>query len=454
MNQDLTLGNPKKVLWKFCLPLFGSIIFQQLYNIADSLIAGKFIGELALAAVGNSYGITLIFIAFAFGSNIGISVVIAKLFGGKRYSELKTAVSTCFIAGIYLVTLLVAVGFLTCDWLLHITNTPDNTFSDSKAYLQIYIMGVPFLFFYNIATGIFSALGDSKTPFYFLASSSIANILVDILFVVTFKMGVPGVGWATLLCQGVSCILAITVVIKRLKIISSQSTEAACNEKSSLFSFRFLKDIAVIAIPSIVQQCCISVGNIILQGIINNFGTGVMAGYSAGVKLNNLVITSFTTIGNGISSFTAQNLGAGKIIRIKEGFKSGVLLISLLCIPLTILYFMASKFLITLFIDAPTQLAIDTGCDFLKILSPFYIVIAIKLVADGVLRGAGKMLQFMLATFADLILRVLLAFIFSSTVLGSKGIWLSWPVGWSVALIMSYIFYNYTTTVLLHLQPH
>ena len=162
MNRDLTVGNPEKVLWNFCLPLFGSIIFQQIYNIADSLIAGKFIGENALAAVGNSYEITLIFIAFAFGCNIGCSVVISQLFGAKQFVEMKTAVKTTIIASAVLCLILMVVGIGGSDTLLTLIHTPDNIFIDSKLYLDIYVWGLPFVLFYNIATGIFSALGDSK----------------------------------------------------------------------------------------------------------------------------------------------------------------------------------------------------------------------------------------------------------------------------------------------------
>ena len=195
MNKDLTSGKPSSVLWKFCLPLFGSIIFQQLYNIADSFVAGKFIGNDALAAVGNSYEITLIFIAFAFGCNIGCSVVVSNFFGAKKYGEMKTSVYTSLIAGGVLCGVLMLFGSIFCGGLLRLINTPENIFADSKLYLDIYIYGLPFVFFYNIATGIFSALGDSKTPFVFLACSSVANIGMDILFVAAFKMGVAGVAW-------------------------------------------------------------------------------------------------------------------------------------------------------------------------------------------------------------------------------------------------------------------
>ena len=435
MNKDLTVGNPESVLWKFCLPLFGSILFQQLYNIADSLVAGKFIGENALAAVGNSYEITLIFIAFAFGCNMGCSVVVSKLFGAKDFRKMKTAVYTSCIFSAAICLLLMLIGIAGSTWLLELIRTPEEVFADSKLYLDIYVWGLPFVFFYNIATGIFSALGDSKTPFYFLAASSISNIAVDIWFVKVFQMGVAGVAWATFICQGISCILAMSFVLKRLANTGSR-------EKAPLFDIQLLKQIAGIAIPSTIQQSFVSVGNIIIQSIINGFGAPVMAGYSAAVKLNNLVITSFTTIGNGISNYTAQNLGAQKLNRIKQGFSSGIKMVWTLSLPLCLLYFFGGHICLKLFLDNPTELAMHTGITFLKILSPFYFVVSAKLVSDGILRGAGMMKYFMIGTFTDLILRVLLAFVFSGTALAETGIWCAWPIGWTTATVVSILFYR------------
>lgn len=434
MNKDLTVGKPETVLWKFCMPLFGSIIFQQLYNIADSFVAGKFIGENALAAVGESYGITMIFIAFAFGCNIGCSVIVSQLFGAKDYNRMKTAVYTTLIASAMLCIFLMLVGILSCSWLLHITNTPEEIFEDSKLYLDIYIWGFPFLLFYNVATGFFSALGDSKTPFIFLAISSTSNVAVDIWFVAVFHMGVAGVAWATFLCQGISCVLAVVVVFRRLSKIKTEG-------KIQVFSNELFRKIAVIAIPSILQQSFISVGNIIIQGVINGFGSSVMAGYSAAVKLNNLVITSFTTLGNGISNYTAQNLGAGTPKRVKSGFKAGVKMVWIICIPIVALYLVASNGLIEAFMDEPSELVLLSGVQFLKIVSPFYFVISVKLVADGILRGAGMMNQFMIATFTDLVLRVVLAILLSMQ-FGYIGIWLSWPIGWGIATVLSVWFYR------------
>ena len=433
MNKDLTIGNPSTVLWKFCLPLFGSVIFQQLYNIADSLIAGKFIGENALAAVGNSYEITLIFIAFAFGCNMGCSVITSMLYGEKNFERMKTAIYTSILFTVVVCGFLMMVGFLFSENLLNLIHTPDLIFMDSTVYLDIYMLGLPFLFFYNVSNGIFSALGDSKTPFYFLAFSSCSNILVDYLFVRYLKMGVAGVAWATFLCQGVSCILACWVVFDRLRKIKTK--------KVKWFSFSLLKRIVNIALPSTLQQSFVSVGNIIIQSIVNGFGASVIAGFSAATKLNNLVITSFTTIGNGISNYTAQNMGANEYKRVHEGYKAGVKMVWIICVPIVFLYFICSKQLIDLFLENPSMHVVNSGVSFLKIVSPFYFVISLKLVVDGILRGSSQMSDFMKSTFVDLLLRVLLSIIFSK-MFGYIGIWMSWPVGWSVSTMFSNLFYH------------
>ena len=435
MNRDLTVGKPSAVLWRFCLPLFGSVIFQQLYNIADSLVAGKFIGENALAAVGNSYEITLIFIAFAFGCNIGCSVVVSQLFGARRYGEMKTAVYTSLIASAAVCAVLMAAGICLCGVLLRLINTPADVLADSQLYLDIYIWGLPFVFFYNIATGIFSALGDSHTPFVFLSISSVANILLDIVFVQAFGMGVAGVAWATFLCQGVSCALSLMVVLRRLRGIRTEG-------RVPLFSLAMLRRFTAIALPSTLQQSFISVGNIVIQSAINGFGAGAMAGYSAAVKLNNLVITSFTTISNGISNYSAQNLGAGKLGRVRAGFRAGLKLVWLISVPLVAIYCLLGRQALMLFMNDPTDAALEAGLMFLRIVSPFYFVVSAKLVADGILRGTGLMKRFMATTLVDLMLRVVLALVLSRTSLGATGIWCAWPVGWSISTAMSLAFYH------------
>lgn len=429
MVTDLTNGNPKKMLIGFSIPMLISVMFQQFYNIADSVIAGKFIGEDALAAIGASYPITMIFMAIAVGSNIGCCVVVSKLFGGKKYTDLKTAVNTSFFTtGIISLTLTI-LGIVFCKLMLTALSTPDNILKDSMLYLNIYVFGLIFLYMYNICTGIFTALGDSKTPLYFLIGSSVGNIILDLILVSVFNMGIAGLAYATFFAQGISCVLAFIYLLKRLKLIPTDNTPM-------LFSTRMLKEISLISIPSILQQSFVSVGNLFIQNLINGYGSSVIAGYSAAVKLNTFAITSFSTLGNAISSFTAQNIGAGKKERVKHGFNAGIIIALFVVIPCSVIFCFGGQFVLRIFLNNESSSAIKTGLLFLRIVSPFYVVISIKLLADGVLRGAGAMRWFMLSTFSDLILRVILSYILSDS-FGSKGIWASWPVGWTIAMVIS-----------------
>lgn len=358
----------------------------------------------------------------------------SKLFGAKKLGEMKTAVYTSCISTAVVCAITMIIGLSCSTPLLRLINTPDSVFADSKLYLDIYVWGLPFVFFYNISTGIFSAMGDSKTPFVFLACSSLANIGMDILFVAVFNMGVGGVAWATFICQGISCILAVSVVFARLTKIKTEGRVKA-------FSAKILRDTAVIAIPSMLQQSLISVGNMMIQSIVNSFDTAVMAGYSASIKLNNLVVTSFATLGNGVSNYTSQNLGAGKTERIRPGFMSGIAMVWIISIPIVLLYMLLSKPLLLIFLeDNDTSQAIACGIEFLRIVSPFYFVISIKTISDGVLRGAGKMGRFTFSTFTDLVLRVGIAELLYQP-LGTKGIWWAWPIGWAVGTIISVTFY-------------
>jgi putative MATE family efflux protein len=436
MIKDLTEGNPSKILWQFSLPMFVSVIFQQLYNIADSIIVGNFAynGEDALAAVGASYPITMIFMAIAVGCNVGCSVVISQYFGAKKYRDMKTAVTTTMLSAFVISVVLTVFGLLFTRNMMVAISTPDNIFADAATYLRIYIAGFTFLFLYNVTTGIFTSLGDSKTPLYFLIASSLSNIAMDWLFVAKFHWDVAGVAWATFLCQGVACILALVTLMYRLKSVH-------CEGKPALFSLSMLKKVGVYAIPSVLQQSFISIGNIFVQRLVNSYGSSVIAGYSAAIKLNTFAITSFTTLGNGVSNFTAQNLGAGKWERIKDGYHAGVKIVLMIAVPFFVLYFFCGTAMVQLFMSGESTDALQTGVTFLRVVSPFYFVICVKLATDGILRGSGAMGYFMIATFSDLILRVILAYILSVPY-QSLGIWLSWPIGWVIAAILSVAFYK------------
>lgn len=434
MITDMTKDNPSKVLWKFSIPLFISTMFQQFYNMADSIIAGKYIGEDALSAVSASYPITMIFMAFAMGTNIGCSVVISQFFGAKKNNETKTAISTSFITSVVMGLLLTVVGVALGEAMLKMLGTPKNIMNDSKTYLMIYTIGLIFLFVYNICTGIFTALGDSMTPLYLLMGSSVGNIILDLVFVINFKLGVAGVAWATFFAQGAAAFLATILLTKKVKNVQ-------CEKKAAIYSLEMNKKILIFAVPSILQQSFISVGNLIIQGLINGYGSSVMAGYAAAIKLNTFMITSLTTLSNGLSNYTGQNIGAKKNDRVSDGLKTSYKMSLCVAIPIIIVYLSMTKTLVGFFMPQTSVKAINVGVQFLHIVSPFYVVIAVKLMADGVLRGAGAMKPFMIATFTDLILRVILAFVLSVS-FGTNGIWMSWPVGWTIAAGISLMFYK------------
>lgn len=431
MIKDLTKGSPSKVLIQFSIPMFISVIFQQMYSLSDSVIAGKFAGENALAAVGASYPITMIFMAIAFGCNIGCSVIISQLFGRKEHAKCKTAISTTLITTLVLSVILTVIGLLIADPMMRMIQTPADIFADSSLFFKIYIGGFAFLFLYNVATGIFTSLGDSNTPLYFLIGSSLGNIGLCLLFVGYFHLGVAGVAWATFIAQGTACILSLITLVFRLRQLKTESY--------SHFSAPVLWQIARVAIPSILQQSFVSVGNIFVQNLINGYGTPVIAGFSAAIKLNTFAITSLSTLANGMSSFTAQNVGARDYNRIKKGFHSGIGMVLTICLPFVISYMFFGSQLINFF-KVDSSLGLATGVHFLQIASPFYFIISVKLLADGVLRGAGSMGQFMAATLTDLVLRVILSYILSP-IFGTNGIWASWPIGWIAAAILSMSFY-------------
>lgn len=380
-----------------------------------------------------SFPITMIFMAVALGSNTGCSVIISQLFGAKETARMKTAVSTSVIAILALSALLTAGGFLFCEPLMRLLGTPENVFADSQLYLNVYIGGLTFLFLYNICTGVFTALGDSRTPLYFLIASSLANIVMDVVFVVCFHMGVGGVAWATFLCQGVASVLAAWTLFRA----------AAGRARAGAASAVFLADAGAHCAhrrPQYLQQSFISVGNLFIQSLVNSFGSAVVAGYSAAVKLNTFALTGFTTLGNGLSSFTAQNIGAGRPERVKQGFRAGAGMTLCVAVPFIAAFVFAGPQMVRLFLSAPSADALAQGTLFLNIVAPFYVLISLKLAADGVLRGAGCMGQFMTATFTDLILRVILAFLLAPR-FGAAGIWMSWPLGWAVAAALSLGFY-------------
>lgn len=420
----MTNGRTFSVLLKFSLPMLLSVAFQQLYNIVDSVIAGNFVSDMALGAIGASYPVTMIFMAVATGGSVGASVVVARLFGSKNYTYMKTAINTALVSFAAIAGVLTVIGCALCSPMLTLLGTPDDIFADSDIYLRVYVLGLLFLFIYNACNGIFTALGDSKTPLFFLIASSLGNIALDLLFVIVFQMGVAGVA-------------AFFVLLRRVGKIQSDTPE-----KPKIFSSDALKQISRISVPSILQSSFVSVGNLFVQSLVNSFGSSVIGGYASAIKLNTFAITCFSTLSNSVSNFCAQNIGADKTDRVKTGVKSGMLMCLVIAIPFAVCFLLFGGTLVNLFATQANAEIIATGSKFLTIVSPFYFFICIKIVIDGGVRGCGVMTPFMISTCLDLALRVIFAYILSPF-FGSDGIWLSWPVGWVLALVVDLFFYNY-----------
>lgn len=434
MVTDLTKEHPDKTLWRFLLPMMFSVAFQQIYNIADSMIAGRFAGEDALAAVGASYPITVIFMAFAVGMNLGASVIVSRLFGAGDRKGVKRAVTTAFASSLSLAVILTVYGYFFCRNMMEWIHTPQNIMQDGVLYLKIYVFGLIFLMLYNVCTGIFTALGDSRTPLWFLLGSSAGNIVLDLLFVAKLHWGVAGVAWATFIAQGISAVLALVTLLVRLQ-------KFAGTERVPLFDRKLFVQILTIAVPSILQQSVLSVGNLFVQDIVNRYGSAVVAGYSGAIKLNTFAINIFMTLGSCLSSYTAQNIGAGKQERIPMGFRTGLKLSELTALPFVVLYFGLSQQMMGLFLNAESSAAIHAGVMFLRIVSPWYFMIVVKLMTDGIIRGSGAMIYFVIATIPDLILRIGFALMLSPR-FGSTGIWMAWPFGWIAATVLTIIFYR------------
>lgn len=438
MIKDMTVGRPSSVLLRFTLPMFLSVAFQQMYNIADSVIVGKYAadGEAAVAAVGASYPITMIFMAIAVGINNGCSVVVSQLFGAKNIEKMKSSVYTTLIACAAVSLLLTLGGVFLCRPLLSMIHTPADVFADAALYLDIYVYGMTFLLFYNVCTGIFTALGDSTTPLIFLIFSSVSNVILDYVFVKCLHLDVAGVAWATFLAQGVSALLAFAVLARRVHKIP-------CG-KFSPFSWSMLGMIGRLAVPSILQQSCVSIGNMFIQNIVNLYGSAAMAGYSAAVKINTFAVTCFTTMSGGISSFTAQNVGGGKQERIKEGYRAAMRITVLIGVTFSVVYVLFAPHLISAFVKNISPEALKTGTDFLHIVSPFFAAVCVKMIADGVMRGAAAIEFYMISTFFDLILRVIIAYALGLWMFGIYDIslvWWSWPIGWVLSAALAVTFY-------------
>lgn len=437
MVNNLTEGKPLKLLFFFALPMVIGNLFQQLYNMVDSMVVGQFVGEDALAAVGSSFPVVFLAVAVAAGLSMGCTVVISQLFGAGQIREMKVTVSTALISlgGIGLV--IMGIGELAAEPLLKLLGTDPDIMADSLSYLRIYFGGAVFLFLYNSLNGIYNALGDSKTPLVFLMISALTNIVLDLLFVIRFQMGVAGVAWATLIAQGVCAFFSFFVMVKRLRKMENEP--AGRNVKFAFFEAVAARRIAKVGIPSMLQQSVVSLSMMMMQGLVNSYGKVFVAGYTAASKIDTLAMLPNMNFSNAMSSYTAQNIGAGKTDRVKQGYRASMLMVLIFSVVITAAIYLFGPNLLGLFLKQGSEgSAMSYGLKYMQTVSVFYVLMGFMFVGNGLLRGAGDMGAFMLSSMSNLLVRVATAYLLARYI-GSSAIWWSIPTGWAVGSVFSFL---------------
>lgn len=435
MQQDyLIQKKPMQAMLIFALPMILGNLFQQTYTMADSAIVGRFVSEQALGAVGASMSLTNIFICVAIGGGIGASVLVSQYFGAKDYRKMKSALTTALLTFLGLSILLGGVGLLFSRKIMLALNTPQDVLPMAVVYLNIYFLGLPFLFMYNVLSSMFNALGRSKIPLAFLIFSSVFNIALDYYLVTKVNLGVAGVAWATLIAQGISAVLSFFVLVRMLRRMRCGAAR--------LFAAHELLPMTRIALPSILQQSTVSIGMMLVQSVVNSFGSEALAGFSAAMRIDSLCIVPFAAFGNALSSYTAQNIGAGKPERVTEGFRAVNLLVAICSAALCVSLKLGYRPMIGFFLgDNATQTALATGEGYTSFIAWFFCWIGFKMAVDGLLRGAGDMKLFTIANLVNLTLRVAVAMIFAPQY-GIQMVWYAVPMGWFANWVISYAEYR------------
>lgn len=432
MRGNMTVGNPAKQMLLFSIPMILGNFFQQLYTMADSILVGRLIDRYALAAVGASTSITMLFVMFAAGTGIGCSVVISQLFGSKRISEMKTAVTTALLTVLGFAILMSIVGRVMSRFILGWMNTPDTVMGSAEIYLNIYFYGFVFLFLYNMVNAIFNALGVSYIPLVFLFFSSALNVGLDIVMIQ--KMGIAGAAWATFISQAISAVLSFTVLMMKLHKMPGREVR--------LYDWNLMKRMISVAIPSVIQQSLVSVGMLLIQTAVNGLGDVFMSGYTAAIRIDGLAIVPLVNVGNAVSTFVAQNMGAKKPERAKQGYHFGLAMAITLGAAIWLLIFVFGNRFVAAFMDAATDMeSITIGANYLKYVSIFYFLFGMMNVTGAVLRGSGDMRWFMAQTLVNLAVRVIIVYALIGVV-GGMILVIALPVSWFISLSISYIRYR------------
>ena len=432
--RDLTVGKESRLIFLFALPMLIGNVFQQMYNLVDSLVVGRFVGTEALAAVGVSFPILFLLIALVMGMTMGSTVILSQYYGAKDMERVRRTIETTTIFLFLSCLVITAAGLLSSEAILRLLRTPPKILSLAKLYLTILFAGMVFLFGFNSLSAILRGLGDSKTPLYFLIVSTLINIALDLLFVLVFRWGVAGVAWATVIAQGVSFLLGV------LYIARSPKYEALhLDLRRMRFDREIFRHSIRIGLPSAVQQVLVAMGMMALSRIVNGFGTKVIAAYTAAGRLDSFAMMPAMNFSIAISAFVGQNLGANKPERVKRGYLSTQMMSGVVALSITAVMIMFRGSLIRLFNTDPEVVRI--GSQYLLIVGSAYLVFSLLFINNGVLRGAGDTIIPMFVTLIALwAVRVPVAALLSRS-LGPDGIWLSTPIGWVVGLVLNTAYY-------------
>jgi putative MATE family efflux protein len=430
-SSDMLHGNTGKSLFLFALPMIIGNLFQQLYTMVDSIIVGRFVNENALAAVGASYALTSVFISVAIGGGVGASVLTSQYLGAKDFSRMRTSIYTALITFLGISILLGIGGFTLSSGIMRWLNTPENIIDQAALFLRIYFIGLPFLFMYNVLAAVFNSMGKSKIPLYLLIFSSVLNVLIDLLFVCVFHLGVGGVAWATLIAQGISAILSFLTLVRYLRNFEK-------GKAVQRYDIHLLGKIFRIALPSILQQSIVSIGMMLVQSVVNGFGSEVLAGYSSAMRIEGICVVPLAAMGNAVSTFTAQNIGAGQKDRVKKGYLTAYIILAAFAVFICGALELFHTPIISAFLNKnSSDLALQTGTAYLKFMGFFYIILGLKMITDGLLRGAGDMKVFTAANLVNLAIRVFVAFQFAPS-WGIAAVWYAVPMGWTANYLLSF----------------
>ena len=430
----LVTQKPLRALLIFALPIIIGNMFQQFYTFADSAVVGRYVGITAFAAIGASSSLTNIFIFIAAGGGIGASVIVSRYFGAKQYGKMKSAVYTALLSFLILSIVLAALGLVFGKSVLILLKTPEDALALAEEYLNIYFYGLPLLFMYNVISSMFNALGKSKIPLFFLLFSSVLNITLDIYMVQGLGMGIAGAAWATFIAQGASALLSFLVFMLEMKRFGEKPEK--------IFDISELSIMSNVALPSILQQSTVSIGLMLVQSAVNEFGSEVLAGFTASMRVESLVVVPFIAVGNALSSYTAQNIGAGKTERVATGYRTGNAMIAFFAVVTFVFLQLGKAPILSFFLgEELTPLALETGSGYMSFMAWFYVMLGLKMSTDGVLRGSGDMTMFTVANLINLTLRVVLAKTLAP-LFGVAFVWYVVPIGWLINISLTIMQYH------------